>query len=453
MGFKVDIKELTDYKNDIKRTSSAVKGQIENAIQSMRAIPSSQAMEGQVGMAVSETISSNHIPTLIGLKSSYDQLASEVEKTLNDFKSSTGESSGSAVITEDVLTRIPGKLDNLLESYNERTNSIKGIYTEISDLVSLTLPKSNLAETINDTKKHVKKIQTDVSTFENGKTSDSIDALLSQIESQIGRITSTKSLGYGSPNFLFFSMKNEFVSTMDQAEKAMIQQERLEAEEIRKQKAEDWNRLGPYDYYLKYPEENGKGNPNFNANMDLINSASGIVATSGNIITGNVILKEGVASGKKIKAGTWYGKKVKSTKSGYKTWKQVNGDVNRFKSVKGAKNLDEIANGTGKFSQGIKGFGYLGVASVALESTTTYFERKEKYGNTSATIDAAAHGASAAGAIYAGAAIGSLIPIPVLGTVIGAATGFVIGNVLNSVWDELAHSKDNDFFSWKTLFG
>ena len=142
---------------------------------------------------------------------------------------------------------------------------------------------------------------------------------------------------------------------------------------------------------MKYPEENGKGNPNFNANMDLINSASGIVATSGNIITGNVILKEGVASGKKIKAGTWYGKKVKSTKSGYKTWKQVNGDVNRFKSVKGAKNLDEIANGTGKFSQGIKGLGYLGVASVALESTTTYFERKEKYGNTSATIDAAAH--------------------------------------------------------------
>ena len=125
MGFKVDIKELTDYKNDIKRTSSAVKGQIENAIQSMRAIPSSQAMEGQVGMAVSETISSNHIPTLIGLKSSYDQLASEVEKTLNDFKSSTGESSGSAVITEDVLTRIPGKLDNLLEANLESNKDCK----------------------------------------------------------------------------------------------------------------------------------------------------------------------------------------------------------------------------------------------------------------------------------------------------------------------------------------
>lgn len=273
MGFKVDIKELTDYKNDIKRTSSAVKGQIENAIQSMRAIPSSQAMEGQVGMAVSETISSNHIPSLIGLKSSYDQLASEVEKTLNDFKSSTGESSGSAVITEDVLTKIPSKLDNLLESYNERTNSIKGIYTEISDLVSLTLPKSNLAETINDTKKHVKKIQSDVSTFENGKTSDSIDALLSQIESQIGRITSTKSLGYGSSEFLSFSMRNEFVSTMAQAERAMIQQERLEAEEIKKQKAEDWNRLGPYDYYLKYPEENGTYNPNFSQLTNSINGA------------------------------------------------------------------------------------------------------------------------------------------------------------------------------------
>ncbi|WP_211272895.1 hypothetical protein, partial [Enterococcus termitis] len=33
------------------------------------------------------------------------------------------------------------------------------------------------------------------------------------------------------------------------------------------------------------------------------------------------------------------------------------------------------------------------------------------------------------------------------------AAGFVVGNVLNSVWDELAHSKDNKFFSWGTLFG
>lgn len=300
MGFKVDIKELTDYQNDVKRNSSAVKGQIENAIQSMRAIPSSQAMEGNVGMAVSENISSNHIPSLIGLKSSYDQLAKEVEDTLNDFKSSTGESSGSAVITEDVLTRIPGKLDNLLESYTERTEAIKGIYTEISDLVSLTLPKSNLAETINDTKKHVKKIQTDVSTFENGKTSDSIDTLLSQIESQIGRITSTKSLGYGSPEFLSFSMRNEFVSTMAQAEKAMIQQEKLEAEEIRKQKAEDWNRLGPQAYYMKYPEDHGKSSSNYsqmiadlNANDSLVDyTVGGLGALLDDDVVPNQLLKQ-----------------------------------------------------------------------------------------------------------------------------------------------------------------
>lgn len=53
---------------------------------------------------------------------------------------------------------------------------------------------------------------------------------------------------------------------------------------------------------------------------------------------------------------------------------------------------------------------------------------------------------SSVSSIYVGATVGTLV---------GAAAGFVVGNVLNSVWDEFAHSKekDNDFFSWETIFG
>ena len=38
-------------------------------------------------------------------------------------------------------------------------------------------------------------------------------------------------------------MRNEFVLTMAQVEHTMIQQEKLEAEEIREQKVDDWNRV------------------------------------------------------------------------------------------------------------------------------------------------------------------------------------------------------------------
>ncbi|WP_424554764.1 hypothetical protein [Streptococcus agalactiae] len=80
-----------------------------------------------------------------------------------------------------------------------------------------------------------------------------------------------------------------------------------------------------------------------------------------------------------------------------KTWKQVNGEVNRFKDVREAKHLDQAINGTGEYvkGSGIKGaaksVGYLGGTMAVLDGVTTYMDRKEKYGNTSAAIDGVAH--------------------------------------------------------------
>lgn len=127
--------------------------------------------------------------------------------------------------------------------------------------------------------------------------------------------------------------------------------------------------------------------------------------------TANVMRSEAVASAKKIRNGTWKNNPVKSTKSGVKTWKQVNGEVNRFKDVREAKHLDQAINGTGEYvkGSGIKGaaksVGYLGGTMAVLAVVTTYMDRKEKYGNTSAATDGVAHTGTAVGAMYAGAAL------------------------------------------------
>ncbi|MFD3017666.1 hypothetical protein [Streptococcus agalactiae] len=162
--------------------------------------------------------------------------------------------------------------------------------------------------------------------------------------------------------------------------------------------------------------------------------------------TANVMRSEAVASAKKIRNGTWKNNPVKSTKSGVKTWKQVNGEVNRFKDVREAKHLDQAINGTGEYvkGSGIKGaaksVGYLGGTMAVLDGVTTYMDRKEKYGNTSAAIDGVAHTGTAVGAMYAGAFIGSWIPIPVVGTLAGAATGYIVGGLANTIYDGIAHN-------------
>ncbi|MCK1254908.1 hypothetical protein MX101_02095 [Streptococcus uberis] len=177
--------------------------------------------------------------------------------------------------------------------------------------------------------------------------------------------------------------------------------------------------------------------------LENVNNVSKIVSYGS---TANLASREGQASLKKIMKGTWKDKPVKSTKSGVKTWKQVNGEVNRFKDVKKAKHIDETLNGTGKLSKGtgIKGaaksVGYIGGTMALLDGITTYLDREEKYGKTSAAIDGVAHTGTAVGAMYAGAYIGSLIPIPVVGTLAGAATGYLVGGLANTIYDGVAHN-------------
>ncbi len=228
-------------------------------------------------------------------------------------------------------------------------------------------------------------------------------------------------------------------------------QEDLSADEV--QALKDYNEKYPngslksevsviMDAYKNWQEESG------NQSVEEFSKwLKGKLTTLSYASTFNVAIKESVASAKKIKGGTWYGKSVKSTKSGYKTWRQVSGDVNRFKAVKNAKKADEVINGTGKIikGKGVKGaaksVGALGGSLAVLDGGLTYLERKDEYGQTSAIVDGVAHTGTALGSIYVGAAVGSAIPIPVVGTVAGAAAGYLVGGIANTVYDGFAHGK------------
>ncbi|MBM7643794.1 hypothetical protein JOC28_002126 [Streptococcus loxodontisalivarius] len=99
-----------------------------------------------------------------------------------------------------------------------------------------------------------------------------------------------------------------------------------------------------------------------------------------------------------------------------------------------------VTSAAGKWSY--KGnVGYLGTLGSVLEGTSTYLERKDKYGAQSAAIDAVAHTGIALATTYVGSVIGSAIPIPIVGTVAGAYLGSVLGNVLETIYDESTHDK------------
>ncbi|HEN6608106.1 TPA: hypothetical protein U7I90_000992 [Streptococcus agalactiae] len=62
-------------------------------------------------------------------------------------------------------------------------------------------------------------------------------------------------------------------------------------------------------------------------------------------------------------------------------------------------------------------------------------ERGLSYGSTANVMCS-----EAVGAMYAGAAFGSMIPIPVVGTLAGAVVGYAIGGLANTIYDGIAHN-------------
>ncbi|MBM7643797.1 hypothetical protein JOC28_002129, partial [Streptococcus loxodontisalivarius] len=95
-----------------------------------------------------------------------------------------------------------------------------------------------------------------------------------------------------------------------------------------------------------------------------------------------------------------------------------------------------------------KSIGVLGGAVAVFDGVSTYFDRREQYGEQAAMIDGVAHTGTAVTSIYAGSLIGSAIPIPVVGTVVGAVGGYLVGGTLNTLYDGLVHNDwDLDNFS------
>lgn len=442
LGFYVDIAEMKKSLEQYQKLSQHAQEQLNSAKNAMNGIITSNAMRGQVGKAINADINTHQNAVIVGLSDSFQSIEMALRKIYQEFISTTGETSSDAIINEDILVKVKSDLDKLKLEHKEKRRDIRSVYTSISDLISLDMPNSEFEQSYDEAKKYIDKIIKKVTEFDS-KQSDSVtDEMIQSLSLQIKSAEKVAKLSYTDPKFVEFSSQTAFADNVQKNHKSVMEI----AEKQRKRKEKDLNDLTPSEWVAKYGVNDPLGKKRLNeinngVSFTALGTLKDTTEYGGYIVTGNVAWKEAVASGKKIKNGTWHGSSVKSTKTGFKTWKQVNGDVGRFKSVKGAKQADEILNGTGKIGSGLKGIGYLGAAGAVFDGSTTYLERKDQYGTTSAAIDGTAHAATSVGAIYAGAAIGSAIPIPVAGTVVGAVGGYLVNGLANTIYDGFAHGE------------
>lgn len=158
------------------------------------------------------------------------------------------------------------------------------------------------------------------------------------------------------------------------------------------------------------------------------------------LFTGSFV--EGAETVNAISNGAWTGN---NTWDKMKSLNKAVGNSDSIKLLDKADDLVNVADDAGKLTK-LSGsvsnhLGKMGAIGSLASGVSTYLERKDKYGDEVALQDAAAHTGITATSTIIGSVIGSFIPIPVVGTLIGAYAGTVIGNALSTTYDEARHDK------------
>lgn len=274
MGFYVDVSELKKAVQDYQKKSKTAQEQLESAKNGMNGIITSNAMQGKVGEAITADINNNQNALIVGLADSYKLVEAEMVQTFSDFQSTTGETSETAIISEEALTKVKTDIDTLKTDHKEIEQSIKSVYNDISDLVSLSMPKSDFDSVADEVKTYVDKIITKINDFDSKKTPSNTEDRLSILKNQIAAAEKVGDLSYTDPQFLAFVNDTAFATDIQAFHQKMI----VTDEKNKALKEQDLNSMTPSEMVAKY----GIDDPDVQRRLNDINKGISYTALAKN---------------------------------------------------------------------------------------------------------------------------------------------------------------------------
>lgn len=258
MGFHVDIAELIKLRDAYLESAEKVEGELDTAKNGMNGIITSNSMYGEVGKAINNEINNSHNPIIVGLKNSYTLMGVDFQKTLSDFQSAVSETSESAILDEEVLTQTKTKMTNADTKHTEYETKIGKIYSEISDLISLSCPSSSVSSSITASNKILQEAIDNVNKFDNEKATLLTDNIVTGLGKQIEVGNQAQGLSYTDPRFVEFTSYTQLGDGIQQLDTKITEakeQAKKEAEEAARKAKEEWEKNHPVTAWLKNTSE------------------------------------------------------------------------------------------------------------------------------------------------------------------------------------------------------
>lgn len=251
MGFHVDLEELHKAANKLNQEASRIETQLTDAKNSVNKIITSEALQGKTGQAIYQQLNNVDAAVLVGLADTSKVLASEFSSLLSSFHSSVGETSNSAILDEDYLNQLKDNLNNFKNQHGAQEENISSIYASISDLISLSGPKSNY-DADSDTASQLLSTTIDkVTSFDSSGTAPTSADLLAAIDTEVNQVSQTTDLPYTDSQYLSFISDVNFAKSIKSVDKQITQQEKLAKEQAEQKARKEWAKQHPVVAWLQ----------------------------------------------------------------------------------------------------------------------------------------------------------------------------------------------------------
>ncbi|SDP13186.1 LXG domain of WXG superfamily protein [Streptococcus equinus] len=255
MGFHVSLDELNKAADKLGQEAGKLESQLDTAKNSVNKIITSEALTGKTGQAIYHQLNNVDAAIIVGLEDTTKLLASDLYSLISEFQSSVGESSATAVLDEDYLNQLKDNLNNFKNQHGEQETNISGIYSSISDLISLSGPTSTYDADSDAASQLLTNTIDKVTSFDSAGSELSSESMLTAIDSKVNQVSQVVDLPYSDSQYLSFVNDADFAKGINTVDKQIKEQEKLAKEEAEKEAKKQWAKQHPIEALLQFTTE------------------------------------------------------------------------------------------------------------------------------------------------------------------------------------------------------
>lgn len=219
---KIDLSEVQAQKSALSTSVGSIKGDLTKARNNLSRVVSTDSLKGGVKDTINQKVSNYQIPLLDNYTNALDSIVSRYDGIIKLFKETVGETNDSAIINTEYLERVKQRMKDPIEGLGKISTRTQSIYSDISDIISLSNPSLNdVNTTYAKAQKSLDDTIKNMETFNNVILKTDTFDLIDMQNSELATLSGYAPLSYGNRVSRNYYKKTQFRNSVSEINTAL----------------------------------------------------------------------------------------------------------------------------------------------------------------------------------------------------------------------------------------